>query len=415
MTEKSESLIAQEKLNISTKDAPDALAEKKEDEPQINKKMYWCSLVMGIATLEPWNGILTCMYYFQTLYEPAGYKPQFTLPMIIFFPLVSFQIVLIALGKHFPMKAKLVGGLGMLTFLFFIFLLFAKGIANLDMSFYVAILIVLLLGTFNAVAQGTAGGLCGAMGGNGQYMGACMIGNGVSGVMSNLLQFACLLIIGNQDSDLFKVTMLFFIIIAFVMMGSTYVGYLMVEDPFTQEILSKPVPDKSLKDIFRLAWPVFKGQGKNVFLTFTLTFCVFPGVFLASPLKCFSSAWSIPMMIFGFNVFDTIGRYSPSILMLASPKGTFWLNLARALCSISICTIGYKMFDGALVADWWIIVNIVLFSFSNGAGSTLAMIYGTADFEEKDKEDAGKMMVFFLTGGIFFGSLLAQLIFANLF
>ena len=391
--------------------------DQSEDKPlptTVNTKIYWCSLILGIAVLEPWNGFLACMYYFQKLYEP-DYHPEFTLPMITFIPTMLFQLLMIAFGKNFPMRSKLVGGLSMLTFFFYILLLFCKSITDKNTSFLVAVIITLCVGVFNAVTQSTACGLTGAMGCNGKYIGSLMIGNGLSGIMSNLLQFFCLIVFGNDESQLFKVTMLFYMVIAFFMMGSVYTSYVMINDPFTIDVMKRIPPEKPLKEIFRLAWPVFKAQGKNVFIIYLLTFFMFPGVIIAKPLQCFSAQWSIPMVLFLFNVFDTIGRYLPNYSLFVSPKGMTLFSTLRIFLVISICLIGYGAFDNFFVQDWWIIINVSLFALTNGAGTALTMIYGTTDFDEKDKEDAGKMMVFLLTLGICLGSITAQFVFAKLF
>ncbi len=378
------------------------------------RRLYWYSIVTGYAMLAPWNGVLTCIYFFQLLYMPGGYHPEYTLPMVMFLPLVVGQLFLIAYGSKFPARAKMVGGFAMLTFFFYIFLYCCKYIENLKLSFMVAIINTLMIGLFNAVSQSTGLGVCGALGCDGYYMSAAMIGNGISGVLSNLLQFACLALVGNRDEDLFHVTSLFFMVTGILMIICTYVSYLLAEDPLTASIV-KSTKQESLKETLKMAWPVFKGQGKNVFMVFVFTFIVFPGVTLANPLQFVSKQWAVPIMIFLFNIFDTIGRYSPSYIPLASPKGTTWYCFARILCSISLCLIGYGTFNRFFVNDIWIVINLIVFAFTNGSGGTLAMMYGPQDFADKDKENASKMMSFFLTFGIFFGSFLAQTVFANLF
>ena len=396
-----------ESLNYSTKEPV------VETEP-VNKKIYWYSVIAGFAVLAPWNAVLTCLYFFETLYEP-DYDPQFTLPMIIFFPLTSCQILLLAFGKNLPMRAKVVGSLAMLTFFFYMFLFLCKYIENKATSFYIAVITCLLIGGFNAVSQSSITGLCGALGGNGLYMNGIMLGNGVSGVLSSLLQFICMAVFGTEEEDLFHSTTAFFIVTALLMIFSTYISYRLLEDPLTQEVLKRAPAEKTLKEIFSQAWPVFKGQGKNVFLVFVFTFIVFPGVYIAKPLSFLSVQWSIPFMIFLFNLFDTIGRYTPSFIRIVSPKGTTWLCILRGLSSLSICLIGYGTFNGFFVSDWWIILNFIIFAFTNGAASTYAMMYGTEEFPNEQKENAGRMMAFFLTFGIFTGSLLAQLVFEELF
>jgi len=52
-------------------------------------------------------------------------------------------------------------------------------------------------------------------------------------------------------------------------------------------------------------------------------------------------------------------------------------------------------------------INIILFAFTNGYGSTLNMIYGPMCVWDEHKEKAGMIMGFHLVGGICFGSFVA--------
>jgi len=60
--------------------------------------------------------------------------------------------------------------------------------------------------------------------------------------------------------------------------------------------------------------------------------------------------------------------------------------------------------------DWFIILNMGLFAFSNGYNSTLNMIFGPMNVKDEHKEKAGMIMAFHLVGGIFAGSLVALLL-----
>lgn len=378
-------------------------------------KLYLYSLVMGYAVLEPWNVITSCMYYFEVLYRPAGYKPQFTLPMINFLPLVGCQLLVIGCGGKVSQRVKIVLTLALLSFSSFVLVLFCRLVRNLMLNFAIAVGLTLVIGTFNGVVQSASGGLLGAMGCEGRYVGASMVGNGVSGVLSNLLELFCLGIIGHKEQDLFKSTMLFFIIVAFTMLGSIYVSYALIEDPYVRGVIRKTPHDKSLRETFKLVWPVFKGQGKNAFAIYVMTFIVFPGVLIAKHLTFLPKEWSVPMMMLIFNVFDTIGRFLPNWFVVLSSKGTTWLVFLRIISIVSICLIGYGTFNDFFVRDWWIVVNIIIFAFTNGLATTLAMMYGVNEADENDKENVGELMIFFMTGGMFAGSVVAQAVFANLF
>ena len=334
--------------------------------------------------------------------------------MIIFLPLVACQFFLIAYGKYFSMRLKVVTCMAILTFLVYVFLLVCRSVENKNVSFFIIVGITLVIGIFNGIVQSSVGGLMGAMGGNGKYMGGNMTGNGISGILANLLTFLCLAIIGYASEDEFKATMLFFIVMAILMVGCVYVAYRMIEHPYVADVIKNLPQEKPIKEIFKLSWPVFKNHGKNVLLNYILTFMVFPGVSLKQPLKFMPIQWAIPFMIFLFNLFDTIGRFIPNYINIINTKTVKWLCLFRILCAFSTCAIGYKMFDGLFVVDWWIIINMIIFALTNGLATSLTMMYGITEAEDKDKEDTGKIMTVFLTGGIFSGSLLAQAIFARI-
>ena len=382
---------------------------------KISKKLYWYSVIMGFAVLQPGNEIITCIHFFIELYKPIGYKPQFTFPMMIFLPLVGCQIFLIAYGSRLSMKMKLVFSLSLFTTLIYLVLLIGKSIENKVLSFYINCTLLFSAGVFNGIAQSAIGGLTGAMGGKGKYMEGNIIGNGISGMMSNLINLLARMIIINSGQNEFKVTMLFFLIVGIIMLFCVFITYLTLEDPYTASVVEKLPQDKSVKGVFKLAWPIFKKQGKNVFFIYVISFSVFPGVIIAKPLQFIPIHWSIIVMILLFNGFDTVGRFLTNCIHFIGPKAVTWIAFLRVLILVSICSIGYGLFNNLFVIDWWIIVNIILLAVTNGLATNLAMTYQIIDAENDDKEDTGKVMTIFLTGGIFMGTLIGQFVFANLF
>ena len=63
--------------------------------------------------------------------------------------------------------------------------------------------------------------------------------------------------------------------------------------------------------------------------------------------------------------------------------------------------------DWLFCSDWFRLINMALFAFTNGHASTLCMCFGPERVDDEDKELAGFVMGFSLCGGIFFGALLA--------
>jgi len=58
-------------------------------------------------------------------------------------------------------------------------------------------------------------------------------------------------------------------------------------------------------------------------------------------------------------------------------------------------------------ADWFKIINMMLFSFSNGWVSTLCAVKSPSKAPNDMKESVGMFISIFLTGGILLGSIIA--------
>lgn len=61
-----------------------------------------------------------------------------------------------------------------------------------------------------------------------------------------------------------------------------------------------------------------------------------------------------------------------------------------------------------LYSDWFMMVHMAIFAFTNGFGSTMNMIFGPMLVHDEHKEKAGMIMAFHLVGGICFGSFVAM-------
>lgn len=386
-----------------------------EDKNNLSRKLYLCSIILGFAALQPGNAVITCMQYFIEVYNSTAYKPQFTFPMVIFFPLMGCQVFLVAFGSKFSTHAKMLVSMVALTFFTCMVFVISRTVRDRKLSFALAIIYLFLAGIFNGVLQSTVGGLMGVMNCKGKYMKANIIGNGASGITSNVLNLVCLSAMGHAKQELASVTMWFFVVLAVVMAGCFFVACVTLKDSYVARLIRETRREKSGGELCKLVWPVFKAQGKNVFLTFAFTFSIFPGVVIAKPLQFLPVQFAVPSMILLFNAFDTLGRLFSACLQSASPKGILCLTLMRVFTVLSTCVIGYEIFNGYFVRDWWITVNIIVIAFTNGVGANLAMSHSIQTARNEDKESTGKAMTICLTGGIFVGTIVAQLVFANLF
>ncbi len=76
----------------------------------------------------------------------TGYKPEFTLPMVMFLPLLGGQVFLIAWGRKLSLRLRIVGSFASLTILCIVLLLVCEYIHNNLVSFIVALIVVLFIG-----------------------------------------------------------------------------------------------------------------------------------------------------------------------------------------------------------------------------------------------------------------------------
>lgn len=88
------------------------------------------------------------------------------------------------------------------------------------------------------------------------------------------------------------------------------------------------------KDGLGYVWVVLKKiwlMAFLVWLIFVVTFTMFPGVTLKRRLSFLSNPWSVTLMIFSYNVFDTIGKYLAKFRWSFTPYSVTVIVFARFL------------------------------------------------------------------------------------
>ena len=124
-----------------------------------------------------------------------------------------------------------------------------------------------------------------------------------------------------------------------------------------------------------------KGLLPALFYAFTLTFIVFPGVVQDTNFK-FMDGWQnedsyfILTTLTIFNIWDTIGRTAAGIkCMSLSRKATVCLNYARTIFIATFLLTAFEVGPAWLFySDWFKLVNMSLFAFTNGWLSSLCCI-----------------------------------------
>lgn len=115
--------------------------------------------------------------------------------------------------------------------------------------------------------------------------------------------------------------------------------------------------------------------------TFFMTFIVFPGLISDCSIKFMASvknydSWFNILIQSTFNIFDSIGRFMGGVPCLLLQNKT--IKVSSGLRTLFVATCLLISFDVAPAAvfssDWFIMLNLALFSVTNGYISTLCAI-----------------------------------------
>ncbi len=117
------------------------------------------------------------------------------------------------------------------------------------------------------------------------------------------------------------------------------------------------------------------------------------------------------IFIFSFNTFDTIGRWlAGQKFGSMSDTSVFILTYCRIIFIVFAFLIDYSVAPVWLFgdkADWFKLLNMFLFAFTNGFVSTQCAIKSPSRAPEDSKEVVGTFVGVFITLGIVLGSLFA--------
>lgn len=149
-------------------------------------------------------------------------------------------------------------------------------------------------------------------------------------------------------------------------------------------------------------------------IVFILTFTVFPGVTFDTNLDMLKNVkntdgWFVLMMNTIFSVFDTVGRKLGGLKQFdLSVGGIKVVSATRLIFLATFWLIAFQIGPSWLfVADWFIITNMVVFSFSNGYVSTLCAVKAPGQVPSEKAGQVGAFIGTTLTLGILLGSLIA--------
>ena len=145
-------------------------------------------------------------------------------------------------------------------------------------------------------------------------------------------------------------------------------------------------------------------------VTYIVTFTVFPGTCLRPRFFSLKNGWASTTVMLIFNIFDTIGR---QILSFFKPRKSilYVVALSRIILVITLPLNVFsdrsEKFGDRTGNGIFLVINMILLSFTNGLASSLAFALAPEQVENEKKGRASKCVGFFNIFGIFLGTCLA--------
>lgn len=177
---------------------------------------------------------------------------------------------------------------------------------------------------------------------------------------------------------------------------------------------------KNSSDVLRVI-SLIRIPAISVFLTFTISLTVFPGIIslIESTSDCsadglYYNLW-VPLLFLFWNFFDFIGRvlaerYYASTIINAD---NIWILASASALMIPLflfCKVKNSRMPVAFASDVFPLLLVTVASLLNGFIANLSMIFGPTLVGPRDASLAGTIMVFCLSTGLMVGSAFSFLI-----
>ena len=330
------------------------------------------------------------------------------MPLFNFFANIIFQLLASIFGNKIPFHVKFTLMNILLTCSFISLPLITK--FAYFKGAWLLYVFVFINGSFNAILQASVFGLGGVL--PFRFTIAIMAGNGVVGLGIGCIRMICLAAFSGVK-DVVKGewygTIVYFSITTVLVLCGLFGLVAISRDPILMAKINVKRESNFTASSYFAIWKAIMIEAIIVFMTFVITFLVFPAVAMSQTLPFTNkfkpnvqSDWNAALLSTIFNLFDTVGRFLP-IFATFFPKNKLYLLLS--LRYIFVIFFACVSLFGKWASSWFMILNMSLFSFTNGFSSSLAMGFGPSNVPDDSKGVAGNMMSFHLIFGIFVGTL----------
>lgn len=147
---------------------------------------------------------------------------------------------------------------------------------------------------------------------------------------------------------------------------------------------------------------------------FILTFICYPGLALNCTVTFMKdidnyASWKVDFLQAIFNAIDTVGRFMGGVPSLMLSNTTIKISSgARTIFFTLFLLVSFDVYF--FHDDWFIILNLALFSLTNGYVSTLCAVKAPTTVEGEAKGQVGGFVGITISSGIVLGSILAYAI-----
>ncbi|KAF4689241.1 hypothetical protein FOZ60_001935 [Perkinsus olseni] len=390
--------------------------EAKEPSCDWKLKTYFC--IIGCVALLGWNFILGEL---GALIDAFGEAYGTWVSLCYSFFINCGQLLLVYMGNRFKFGPRFYIGCGGMGISQILLAICAATWAqqNQVLGFVFGCIFVGIFGFANALMESSMFGLAALV--TSECTEWIMIGEGIAGLLAWPVDRLCqAILVGCGVTDYMYPRMIFFYGLAMLANFACIPMYMfgVQSHPFMQPVYKieedrvkfqmkktmKRPTSKVIKDIIPMAI--------NVCADFTISFVVFPWTIFQMVPSALSTDQFGQLMTYCFQVFDTLGRFSPNLHFRISKKIIRYVSFGRVIF-IVLFFLNFSIDVPPFHSDWWRFVVMAFFAFTNGSVATWSMIYGPQQVDQNEKEEleiAGYVMAFALILGIFAGSIIATII-----
>eukprot|EP00929_Paragymnodinium_shiwhaense_P113456 TRINITY_DN81748_c0_g1_i1.p1 TRINITY_DN81748_c0_g1~~TRINITY_DN81748_c0_g1_i1.p1 ORF type:complete len:491 (-),score=66.45 TRINITY_DN81748_c0_g1_i1:172-1509(-) len=414
-------------------------------------KTAWSGIaVLAGCVLLPYNCLLIAQDYFNKYAFPGKQFP-FTSMICYSGPLCIAQAILTVVADRYSVAARMrvsfwghvVVNLALLTVT-----ILSQDESKADLLNVICLITVVALACMNSLMQTAVMGVAGTMGEH--FSAAAMFGFGICGLLAFALSLLMEAFLGSDDSSgtkpMIQAAVLFgFCVLFTVCSAALYYGcfsrrvppmvhaLVQIEDARLASLRNEDVAalatralesaeqngDATPEDGKGTVGSVVKAvlpQAFNVWLVFSVSLCLFPGIVASWEPEAGSAFAQNPglftrCLVGTFQVCDVAGRYLASPFARFVPPGKLWLLVVLRLLFVPAFILGQRQpTPGALWStDAGRFTLVALMAMSNGFVSSCGMMFGPMRVPPKQRETAGIAMSCTMVTGIFCGTLFAFL------